>query len=480
MVQRVKLTDRKIQALDPEDGEVFDVVVDRLFAKGDGSVPTVGFHGYARFSPGKGPTRRQVGVYVPPPDVDPEKQPSDDELLELWHLTLAQARRKLVLWLDMAARGIDPKDDLARRREDRRKAAEAESERRGNTIERVVADFAAERLSKQRRGREAERDLRSVFVAAWPGCAITDITELDVLKIINAKKVATPAFARLLLNHIKQLFRFAVGAKVYGITVNPCAGLIPKDIIGKRRKRTRVLTNDELRALWTAIAGMIYPVRPVYELLMLTSLRLTCVTEAVWSEFPSAVVRALRNRKPGEAIDWDHVSNEPLLWVIPAARMKGEDGEAQDFAVPLTPEILQVLEGLPQFSGGGEFLFSLNHGRGRAVIGTEVKRKVDAAMLGALREMALERGDDPDRVTLPHWVNHDIRRTCRTNFSRMRIAQEVSEALLAHKRTGIEGVYDHHDFADEKREALELWHARLRSIVGRKQRSEDVTPIAAE
>ena len=77
-------------------------------------------------------------------------------------------------------------------------------------------------------GREVERDLRGVLVTAWPGPAITDITELDVLKIINAKKTAAPGCPSA--THIKQLSRFAVGAKVYGITVSPCADLIAKDI----------------------------------------------------------------------------------------------------------------------------------------------------------------------------------------------------------------------------------------------------------
>jgi hypothetical protein len=41
----------------------------------------------------------------------------------------------------------------------------------------------------------------------------------------------------------------------------------------------------------------------------------------------------------------------------------------------------------------------------------------------------------------------------------------VREAVLAHVRPGIKGTYDVHDYLDEKREALELWAARLRSLV---------------
>ena len=68
-------------------------------------------------------------------------------------------------------------------------------------------------------------------------------------------------------------------------------------------------------------------------------------------------------------------------------------------------------------------------------------------------------------MELPHWTNHDIRRTVRSRLSRLKIAEEAREAVLAHVRPGIKGVYDKHDYLDEKREALELWAARLRSIV---------------
>jgi integrase len=67
--------------------------------------------------------------------------------------------------------------------------------------------------------------------------------------------------------------------------------------------------------------------------------------------------------------------------------------------------------------------------------------------------------------TLPDFVNHDIRRTVRTHLSALRIGEEVREAVLAHVRPGIKGVYDQHLYLEEKREALTLWNARLRSIV---------------
>jgi len=86
-------------------------------------------------------------------------------------------------------------------------------------------------------------------------------------------------------------------------------------------------------------------------------------------------------------------------------------------------------------------------------------------MLLTLRALARLRGEDLAEVSLPHFVNHDIRRTVRSHLSRLKTTEEAREAVLAHARPGIKGTYDLYDYLDEKREALELWAARLRSIV---------------
>jgi integrase len=175
---------------------------------------------------------------------------------------------------------------------------------------------------------------------------------------------------------------------------------------------------------------------------MLTALRLNEAADASWPEFK------LHDR----------------LWIIPEARMKGREGKARDHAVPITDDLLRLLDALPRFKRG-EFLFSTSFGAKPVWIGAKVKEQVDKRMLRTLRAIARRRGDDPEKVTLPPWKNHDIRRTVRSQLSRLKVAEEVREAVLAHVRPGIKGVYDLYDYFDEKREALSLWAAKLKSIV---------------
>jgi len=88
------------------------------------------------------------------------------------------------------------------------------------------------------------------------------------------------------------------------------------------------------------------------------------------------------------------------------------------------------------------FLFSRNAGRRPAVMSTEIKDDLDARMLRTLRAVARQRGDDPATVALKPFVTHDLRRVVRSGLSRLKIAEEVREAVLSHVRGGIKGTYD--------------------------------------
>jgi integrase len=208
---------------------------------------------------------------------------------------------------------------------------------------------------------------------------------------------------------------------------------------------------------------MPYPAGPVFRLLVLTGLRVNEVANASWSEFHPTVVRAIRQRgeKP---VDWSKLDQQQLVWVVPASRMKGKNGKARAHVVPLTIDMLRILEGLPQFVGG-DFLFSHAAGRSPAVMSTGLKNDLDARMLDILRALARKRGDPADLVELKPFVVHDLRRVVRSGLSQLKIAEEVREAVLAHARPGVKGVYDQHDYFDEKATALALWGAKLRSIV---------------
>jgi len=427
------LTDRTLKSLRPaKAGTRYDVM--------DGIVPGLAvrvtetshksFVLLARFPGSKNPTRRALGDYG--------------------ELTIEKARQKARDWLALIEVGKDPKAE-----EERKRASE--QQRRANAFGAVAEDFITEKLGKkvnknsdgiefasyaERKGAEVERDIRREFLPAWGNRPISDISDIDVVSIIKAKKAGAPAQARNLLGIANRLFAWAKEQRLYGLAVNPCADLRPKKLIGEKRARSRILSDDELFVFWRGAKRLGYPYAAVYQVLILTALRLNEAADAAWPEFD------LRDR----------------VWVVPADRMKGKNGIAREHAIPLTDDLQKILDDLPRFTGG-DYLFSTTSGAKPAWISNKVKKRLDDRMLRTLRALAKMRGDDPAKVTLPRWTNHDLRRTVRSQLSRLKIAEEVREAVLAHARPGIKGVYDLHTYADEKRDALELWAARLHRIV---------------
>jgi integrase len=56
---------------------------------------------------------------------------------------------------------------------------------------------------------------------------------------------------------------------------------------------------------------------------------------------------------------------------------------------------------------------------------------------------------------MPNWTLHDLRRTAKTLMVRAGVRSDISERVLGHVIAGVEGTYDRHSYADEKRDALE-------------------------
>jgi len=53
------------------------------------------------------------------------------------------------------------------------------------------------------------------------------------------------------------------------------------------------------------------------------------------------------------------------------------------------------------------------------------------------------------------WTFHDLRRTARSLMSRARVPSDHAERVLGHVMGGVRGIYDRHDYYNEKAHALE-------------------------
>jgi integrase len=355
---------------------------------------------YTRYPPSKAPSRRALG--------------------DASRMSLSAARKMAREWLDLIEQGIDPQAVEQQRQE------EAQRSRR-ITFGAVAEEWLSEVVrGKQRQGRTVELDLRREFIPRWGNRPITEITALDIREAIKEVKDRAPSQARNILGHLKRLFAWAEAQQVYGLDQSPVERLKPTAIVGKKNPRQRVLTDNEMRALWHAAVKLDYPYGSAFRMLALTGQRKSEVAEARWREFDLT----------------------KKLWTIPPERMKGDAAHE----VPLTDDVMALLEALPRFNNG-DFVFSTTFGAGPVNGFSTAKVKLDHAM-------AAELGSAVDP-----FVTHDVRRTMRTGLSALPIADRVRELVIAHAQVGMHKVYDLHSYRAEKLHALNLWQARLRNIV---------------
>ena len=74
---------------------------------------------------------------------------------------------------------------------------------------------------------------------------------------------------------------------------------------------------------------------------------------------------------------------------------------------------------------------------------------------------------------MPDWRLHDLRRTVASGLARLGINLPVIEKVLNHASgsfAGIVGVYQKHEFSEEKRHALDAWGAFVVELAGDKPR----------
>jgi integrase len=223
---------------------------------------------------------------------------------------------------------------------------------------------------------------------------------------------------------------------------------------GPANKRKRVLTDDELRAFWRASQGWDNPFSHLLRFILLT---------------------ATRRDEPADMVRTEIESD---LWTLPAARNKGV-GSGHDFELPLSQAAREVLAKVKKLGRKG-FVFTTD---GDTPISGFSKYKVtfDGLMLTELRKMAVERGDDPAKLPTIHdpiptarspmtqagmrWTIHDLRRTARSLMPRAGIQPDHAERCLGHAIPGVRGVYDCHEYRDEKARAFDALAALIERIV---------------
>jgi integrase len=186
----------------------------------------------------------------------------------------------------------------------------------------------------------------------------------------------------------------------------------------QERARERILSDDEIRAVWKA-AEANGRFGGIVRLLLLTAQR----------------------RDKVASMRWEDISIDGT-WTIPTA--KNEKGNAQQLALP--PMALDIIKAQPRFASN-PYIFA---GRGKSYLTGYSKAKKSLAL------------------GLPQWGLHDLRRTARSLMARAGVRPDVAERVLGHKIGGVEGIYNRHEYQQEKAHALKALAGLIETILNPK------------
>ena len=123
------------------------------------------------------------------------------------------------------------------------------------------------------------RLLNSPDIKPIAGKPIALITRADVAAVIDAATIRSPSAALVLHSHLRTVFAWALSRSL--IAVDPSSG-IPAP--AKPKARDRVLTDEEVKALWRAASELSWPWENIFKLLLLTGQRREEVAGMRWRE----------------------------------------------------------------------------------------------------------------------------------------------------------------------------------------------------
>jgi integrase len=315
-------------------------------------------------------------------------------------LSLSAARKEATKLVGDIARGGDPVD--------KRRSDKATAEK----MLRSIAEHYFQREGEKLRSYAVRRARFENHVFPTLGSRqIGSIRRSEIVSLLDKiEDTSGPQAAQSVLRDLSRLFNWHAGRE--DDFKSPIIRGMSRT---KAVSRDRILSDDELRAIWRAAEASTGPFGRFVQLCLLTAARRTECAEMARAELGGNI------------------------WVIPGARMKSKI----EHVIPLSGAAMAILADIPVT---GRWVFTSD---GRHPIRGFTKYKA-----------AFDR-----QCGVTGWRLHDLRRTARSLLSRAGVDADIAERCLAHTIGGVRQIYDRHEYLDEKRCAFEALAKLLDRII---------------
>jgi integrase len=304
------------------------------------------------------------------------------------------------------------------------------------TVASVLADFVTRYVRnpkqplRERTAAEYESAFNRLVKPRIGRLGIYEVRRSHIIKILDEiEDTNGPVAADRTLAYVRKAFNwYATRDDQFNVpVVRGMARVKPKE-----RARTRVLSDEEIRAIWPELAKA-----------------------GTFGAFTKTLLLTAQRRDEVAQMSRKEIDSDGI-WTIPAERYKSK----RPHFVPLSKPALAGIAAQPKHDDC-DYVFP---SRAKTPYSgfSKSKAKLDKAVFAAMKKQA-KRGAKVEPI--PNWTLHDLRRTAKTLMARAGVRPDISERVLGHVIAGVEGTYDRHSYADEKRDALEKLAAMIERIL---------------
>lgn len=283
---------------------------------------------------------------------------------------------------------------------------------------------------------EETRRWNTIICPAIGNMKVEDIKPMDITELLGTVADKAPISANRLHSLLSLMFKVALGNG--WITIHPMQWLDKPG--GSEPPRKRVLSDGEIQALWPCFDQVRPNPRDILKLGLLTA------------------------QRPGEILSmrWENIDLDRTVWT------QHDTKNGSTNLVPLSPQVMDILSARnPDNHCKSGWVFPSTYNRAKGATQGRAKSTKDARK--KLKQLS----------GIEDWTAHDLRRTARTIMSRLKIKHHIRERVLNHAQGGVQGVYDQHDYIQEKADALNKLGREINRIVGVDAKGEIIELRAA-
>ena len=249
----------------------------------------------------------------------------------------------------------------------------------------------------------------------------------DIRRTIWRKKEqGYDAAANQVRGLLKRMFDYAMTLGL--VPYNPVLA-IPSRHVHKTKPRDRYLSTGEIRTYYTTLLNSrLYKPRKLG--LLLSLLTLLRKSELL-------------------AAKWEHVDFDGGIWHIPETKADSATGHSREMVVYMSAQVAEILKELKTIAGDEPYVF----------VGRQRGTHISANAFNTAQKTALALTD------IPNFTIHDLRRTASTHLNEQGFNRDAIEKCLNHTATGVRGVYNKAEYAEERIKMMQKWSDFVFSVI---------------